>query len=174
MQDQIRSNDAEKYKQILTSRRKVEFLFDGQFSGIYHSLRRAGFESREIYAAQIRNEWNCRASCTTSESRNFVSTGSVRTTRKLVGRNNGVYCNLRSLTDLQADSQTPCEPRFNSPVEGAIIPFGGEVKFCQGQVRQFGKRTFPGVFIRYALNAERSWTGDLLIVDTYYQHNATV
>ena len=35
-------------------------------------------------------KWNCRTSCTTCERRHFVSIGSVQTSRKLVGRNNGL------------------------------------------------------------------------------------
>ena len=38
-------------------------------------------------------------------------------------------CCLRLVQDLHADGQTPCERRFNSPVEEPIIPFGAAVQF---------------------------------------------
>ena len=55
--------------------------------------------------------------------------------------------------------------------EGPIIPCGTEVNFNpisedQGRVHQFGTKVLPGRFIGYALNAEGSWTGDLVKVDT--------
>ena len=136
-------------------------IFFGQASGIYHSLRGAELESREIYA-QMPNKWNCRTSCTTSGRRNFVSIGSVWTARKLVGRSHGVYCYLRNVQDYSADGQTPYEPRFNSLLGEPIIPLGAEVKFCpissldQGRVHQFGTKVSPGLFVGYALNAGRT------------------
>ena len=33
-------------------------------------------------------------------------------------------------------------------------------------MHQFGTKVFPGIFIGYPLNSGRSWTCDLLIVDT--------
>ena len=80
-------------------------------------------------------------------------------------------CYLGKVQDLQADGLTPHERRFNSPIEGSIIPFGAEVKFClisskdQGRVHQFGTNVLPGLSIRYVLKAVGSWTGDLLTVD---------
>ena len=74
-----------------TSRRKPKIHSNGQFSDICQSLRRAELESRGINATQIRNTWNCRPSCTTSErERNFVSASSVWTARKMVGGSHGV------------------------------------------------------------------------------------
>ena len=96
---------------------------------LHCSLRRAELESWEINAAQIRNKWNCRPSCTTSERRNFVSIGSVWTARKLVGRSHGVLLLLQHVQDPQADVQTLYERRFKSPLDGPIISFGAEVKF---------------------------------------------
>ena len=76
------------------------------------------------------------------------------------------YCYFQNVQDLLADGQTPFARRFNSPLDGPIIPFGAEVKFFpisskRGRVHQFGTKVLPGKFIAYALNAERSWTGDL-------------
>ena len=48
-----------------------------QFISFFWSLWRAELESWEIYSAQIRNKWNCRTSCKTSERRHFDSIGSV-------------------------------------------------------------------------------------------------
>ena len=85
------------------------------------------------------------------------------------------------MQDLPADGQTPYERRFNSPFDGPIIPFGAEVKFYpvsskdQDRVQRFGTHVLPGIFIGYALNAGRRWTGDLLMVDTEdLQRNSTI
>ena len=77
---------------FFTSGRKPKIHAHGKNYEIYRRLRRAELESWEIYSAQTRIKWNCRASCTTSERRLFVSIGSVSvgTSRKLVGRSNGV------------------------------------------------------------------------------------
>ena len=81
-------------------------------------------------------------------------------------------CYLRNVEDLLAGGQSPHERRFNSPLDEPIVPIGAEVKFFpisskdQGRVHQFGKKVLPGIFIGYALNAGRSWTGDLLKADT--------
>ena len=56
------------------------------------------------------------------------------------------YCCLPNVQDHLADSQTPYFRRFNSPLVG---PIG----------------SMWGIFIGYAVNAEGSWTGNLLIVD---------
>ena len=64
--NQSSSGDCREVSKILTSIRKSRIHFLEQFSGIYESLRRVELESREIHAAQIRNKWSCRPSCTTS------------------------------------------------------------------------------------------------------------
>ena len=54
------------------------------------------------------------------------------------------YSYLRIVQHLHTDGQTPYERRFNSPLDGPIIPVGAEVKFKpisakdQGRVHQFG------------------------------------
>ena len=123
MQDQIRSIDAGKSQNILMSRRQPKIHLHGQISGISSSLRRAELESREIYAAQIRNTWNCRTSCTTSERRNFGSIGSLRTAKKLAGRSYGVKLLSPKCARLSCRCPELCERRFNSPFGGPIIPF---------------------------------------------------
>ena len=52
---------------------------------------------------------------------------------------------------------------------GRSFLFGAEENFYpisakeQGRVHQFGAKIFPGMFMEYALNAGRSWAGDLLV-----------
>ena len=52
-----------------------------------------------------------------------------------------------------------------------MIPFGVEIHFDptstqdKSRLHQFGTKVLPGVFIRYALNSEGGWTGDLIIAD---------
>ena len=56
-------------------------------------------------------------------------------------------------------------------IDGPISLYGVEVRFFpisskdQGRVRQFRTNVVPGRSIGYALDAVRSWTGDLLRVD---------
>ena len=155
------------------SQKKVRYLFSGQFLGFFESFRRAELELWTIYSRYIRNKWNCRTSCTKSERRNFVSIGSLWTSGKVVGRNNAVLLLSSDCARLQAeDGQTPYERRFNSPFDGPITLFGGEVKFypiyCkdQSRVHHFGTKVLPGMFMGYALNVARGWTGDLFITNT--------
>ena len=83
------------------------------------------------------------------------------------------HCYLRNEQDLSADGHTLYERRFNSPFDGPSIPFGAEVKTYpisskyQGRLHRFGTKTkvHLGIFIGYALNAVRTWTGGLLMVD---------
>ena len=52
-----------------------------------------------------------------------------------------------------------------------IIPFGSLVEYYsisakdQMRIHQFGKKVFPGLFLGYALYAERIWKGDILVTD---------
>ena len=80
------------------------------------------------------------------------------------------HCYLRNVQDPLADVQRPCERRFHSPFEGPNIRFGAEVKCLSNIVKRPRSRASVGhqspfleYFIGYAL---RSWTGDLLILDT--------
>ena len=127
---------------------------------------------REIFSAQIRNEWNCRRVL----RRVKEGTSSVLVQSGLQeswwAEAMGCYCYLRNAQHLLADGQTPHERRFNALFGGPIIPFGAEVKFYpisakyQGRVHQFGAKVLPRIFMGYAFNAGGSWTGDLWIVDT--------
>ena len=82
------------------------------------------------------------------------------------------HCYIRNVQDLVADGQPLCERPFNSPFRktdylvwnrSKIYPISSK---DQGPVHQFGTKVCPGIFAGYALNAGRSWTGDLLIVNT--------
>ena len=57
------------------------------------------------------------------------------------------------------------------PFKGPVIPFGSLVECypCsakdQSRIHQFGKKTLPGLFLGYALYAERIWKGDMMVAD---------
>ena len=74
---------------------------------------------------------------------------------------------LRNVQDPLADGKTFHARWFNSPLDGPIISFGAEVKFHsfsakdQGRVHQLGTKILPAMIKGYAMNSERSWTGDL-------------
>ena len=84
-----------------------------------------------------------------------------------------VECNtyLRNIQDLLSDGKTPYERRFGKPFNGPIIPFGSLVKYHpvsakdQSRIHQFGKKVLHGLFLEYALYAERLWKGDVLVAD---------
>ena len=67
--------------------------------------------------------------------------------------------------------KTPYERRFGQPFRGPIIPFGSLVEYHpmtakdQSRIHQIGKKVLPGLFLGYALYAERIWKGDVLIAD---------
>ena len=56
-------------------------------------------------------------------------------------------------------------------LKGPIIQFGSLVEYHrktakdQSRIHQFGKKVLPGLFLGYALYAERIWKGDVLIAD---------
>ena len=81
------------------------------------------------------------------------------------------YTYLRNVTDLLSDGKTPNERRFGQPFNGPIIPFGSLVEYHpktakdQSRIHQFGTKVLPGLFLGYALYAERIWKGDVLIAD---------
>ena len=81
------------------------------------------------------------------------------------------YTYLRNVTDLLSDGKTPYERRFGQPFGGPVIPFGSLVEYHpitakdQSRIHQFGKKVLPGLFLGYALYAERIWKGDVLIAD---------
>ena len=81
------------------------------------------------------------------------------------------YTYLRNVTDLLSDGTTLYERRFGEPFKGPIIPFGSLVAYYpisakdQSRIHQFGKKVLPGLFLGYALYAERIWKGDVLIAD---------
>ena len=103
---------------------------------------------------QIKHTWNCRASCTTSGRRHFVRIGSVWTSRKLVGSDNGVLLlSEKCVHDLQADSQTADHSFLEQKYK--YSPYLQETKV----VHQFGTNVLLGIFMGYALNAGRKLDG---------------
>ena len=81
------------------------------------------------------------------------------------------YTYLRNIQDLLSDGKTPYEKRFGQPLKGPIIPFGSLVEYCpisakdQSRIHEFGRKVLPGLFLGYALYAERNWKGDVLVAD---------
>ena len=81
------------------------------------------------------------------------------------------YTYLRNVTDLSSDGKMPYERRFGQPLNGPIIPFGSLVEYHpitakdQSRIHQFGKKVLPGLFLGYALYAEGTWNGDVLVAD---------
>ena len=81
------------------------------------------------------------------------------------------YTYLRNVTDLLSDGKTLYERRFGQPFKGPIIPFGSLVEYYpitakdQSRIHQFGKKVLLGLFLGYALYAERIWKGDVLVAD---------
>ena len=70
-----------------------------------------------------------------------------------------------------SDGKTPYERRFGMPFNGPVIPFGAMVE-ChpisakdQSRLHQFGAKVLPGIFLGCALNAGRTWKGDILNAD---------
>ena len=59
--------------------------------------------------------------------------------------------------------RTPYERRFGQPFKGPIIPFASLVEYHpitakdQSRIHQFGKKVLPGLFLGYALYAERDF-----------------
>ena len=78
---------------------------------------------------------------------------------------------LRNIQDLLSDGKTPYKRRFGQPFKGPIIPFGSLVENFlnsakdQSRLHQVGATVFPGLFLGYALHAERDWKGDLMVTD---------
>ena len=81
------------------------------------------------------------------------------------------YTCLRNIQDLLSDGKTSHERRFGEPFKGLIIPFGSLVESYlisakdQSRIHQFGKKVLPGLFLGYALYAERIRKGDTLVAD---------
>ena len=90
---------------------------------------------------------------------------------KIGGQIMECYTYLRNVTDLLSDGKTPYEIRFGQPFKGPIIPFGSLVEYHpftakdQSGIHHFGKKVFPGLFLRYALYAGGIWKGHLLVTD---------
>ena len=66
---------------------------------------------------------------------------------------------------LLADGKTLYESRFGEPCKGPMISFGSMVEYHptsakdQPRLHQFGKIVLPGIFLGYALYAERIRSG---------------
>ena len=67
--------------------------------------------------------------------------------------------------------ETPYERRFGEPCNGPTVPIGSFVEYYpisakdQSRIHQFGKKVSPGLFLGFALYAERIWKGDVLVAD---------
>ena len=67
------------------------------------------------------------------------------------------------------NGKTTYERRFGQPFNGPIIPFGSLVEYHptnakdQSRIHQFGRKVLFGLFLGYALYAERIRKGDVLV-----------
>ena len=84
MQNQIIPRNAGKSQKILTSRRNSQDPCIRTM--LWNLVKLAKSWIGTMRAAQIRNQWNCRTTWTTSERRHFVSVDSVWTARKAGGK----------------------------------------------------------------------------------------
>ena len=75
------------------------------------------------------------------------------------------YCYLRNVQDLLADGQTLHERRFYLPFEWPIIPFWSRSKNLSN-INQRPRSTASVRHNNLFWNAEGSWNGDVLVVDT--------
>ena len=81
------------------------------------------------------------------------------------------YTYLLNVTDSLSDGKTPYERRFGKPYKGPIIPFGSLAEYYpfstkdQPRIHWFGNEILPGLFLGYALYAERIRKGDKLVAD---------
>ena len=56
-------------------------------------------------------------------------------------------------------------------LKGPIVPFGSLVENYpltakdQSKIHHFGKKVLPGLFLRYALHAEKLWKGEILVAE---------
>ena len=81
------------------------------------------------------------------------------------------FCHLRNIQNLLSDGKTPYEERFWIQSDGPVMPFGAMVEYHPisandpSGLHQFGPKVLPGIFLGYALNAERIWKGDILVAD---------
>ena len=81
------------------------------------------------------------------------------------------YTYLRNVQDLLSDGKIPYERRLGEPFKGQIILFVSLVEYYpisakdQSRIHQIGKKVLPGLFLGYALYAERIWKGDTLVAD---------
>ena len=76
-------------------------------------------------------------------------------------------CYLRNIQDLLSDGKTPYETRFGVPFNGPVILCGAMVEYHiisaedLSRLHQFGPKVLSGIFLGYALHAERIWKGDI-------------
>ena len=65
----------------------------------------------------------------------------------------------------------PMKDVLGNHLKDLVIPFGSLVEYHpitakdQSRIHQFGKKVLLGLFLGYALYAERIWKGDVLIAD---------
>ena len=89
---------------------------------------------------------------------------------KVDGEATECCCFLILIQDLLADGNQH-ERRIDSPLDGPVFPFGTAIFYHpissedKSRLHPFGSTVLPGIFVRSAILAGGSWTGDLLTVD---------
>ena len=70
-----------------------------------------------------------------------------------------------------SDGKTPDERRFGGPFNGpvSLLEQWSNITLLSAKdlsrLHQFGPKVLPGIFLGYALHAERIWKGDILVAD---------
>ena len=81
------------------------------------------------------------------------------------------YCYLRNIQVFLSDGKSPYERQFGMPFNGPVTPFGAMVEYHpistkdRPRPHQSGAKVLPGIFLGYALYAERIWRRDILVAD---------
>ena len=81
------------------------------------------------------------------------------------------YTYLRNVQDLLPDGKTPYERRVGNHLKDRSFRLVHWFEYYpisakyQSRIHQFGKKVLPGLFLGYALYAERIWKGDILVAD---------
>ena len=82
----------------------------------------------------------------------------------MVGRFHGMLY-LSAEQSRSLDGKTPYERRCGEPCKGTIVPFGSLSAKDQSRIHQFGKKVLHGIFLGYALYAEGTWKGDIMVAE---------
>ena len=125
-------------------------------------------ESLYVDTSPFRDERDCWRSSTQNWGRHVCGTVAVGSGWKLVGGVHGMLLLAAKYSGSRVwreDTERRCGALFKGP----ILPFGSLVDYHpistkdQSRIHQFGKKVLPGIFLGFALYAEKIWKGDILV-----------